>query len=111
MTDLPVQHHEEPEETVDGVAVVPSEVRALDPVTPRPTLPAVKAAAVAATGFAAGVATVIAIHRRQVRRLPAGRGSGGRRRVGAKRRSRDGELLTIVGTRSVLLDIHLLGRE
>jgi hypothetical protein len=103
MTDLPVQH-EEPEETVDGVAVVPADVRALDPVAPRPPLPAVKAAAVAATGFAAGVATVIAIHRRQVRRLPA-------RRRGGRRRGRDGELLTIVGTRSVLLDIHLLGRE
>lgn len=89
------------EETVDGVPVL-AEVRAIEPARPRRYLPAVQAAAVAATGFAAGVAAVVAIQR-QVARRP---------RV-TRRRSRraGGETMSIVGTRSFLLDVHLLARE
>ncbi len=89
----------EPEETVDGVPVLVAEVRALEPA--RRALPATRAAAVAATGFVAGAATVVAIHRRATRK-PAG---------GSRRRKRGGEALNVVGTRSFLLDLHLLGRE
>jgi hypothetical protein len=107
MSELPAQSQPppeqlpaEPEETVDAVPVV-SEVRALEPVRPA-QLPAVKAAAVAATGFVAGAATVVAIHRRAARRRP-------RRALGGRRRGRDGEALSVLGTRSFLLDVHLLG--
>lgn len=88
------------EETVDAVPVV-DEVRALERA--RPQLPAAKAAAVAATGFIAGAATVVAISQR-VKRSRGARAGGRRRRGGP-------ETFSIVGTRSVLLDIHLLGRE
>lgn len=86
------------EETVDAVPVV-DEVRALD--RPRTQLPAVRAAAVAATGFAAGAATVVVISHRARKR------GGGR--LGLRRRAKGADALPIVATRSVLLDIHLLG--
>lgn len=94
----------EPEETVDGVPVLAAEVRALEPVARR-QLPAVQAAAVAATGFVAGAAAVVAIHR-HVARKPS--------RAGVSRRRKRGdstETLSVLGTRSFLLDVHLLGRE
>jgi hypothetical protein len=101
----PLQPHE-PEETVDAVPVpvpVPvlaADVRALEPA--RRQLPAVQAAAVAATGFVAGAATLVAIRRRRgARRAPsrARRGSGA-----------SAETLSVVGTRRFLVDVHLLGR-
>ncbi len=49
------------EETVDGLPVL-AEVRPIEPAT-RPALPAVQAAAVAATGFVAGAATVALVRR------------------------------------------------
>jgi hypothetical protein len=91
----------EPEETVDGVPVLAAEVRALEPASRR-QLPAVQAAAVAATGFVAGAATVVAISRHVSRsRAPVKR-----------RRKRDAgpEAMSVLGTRSFLLDVHLLGR-
>jgi hypothetical protein len=76
-------------------------------------MPAVQAAAVAAGGFVAGAAVVGLVHRRQRRslRLAKGRrGAGKLGRGGASRRaSRAGELVQIVGSRSLLLDVHLLG--
>jgi hypothetical protein len=71
----------------------------------------VQAAAVAACGFVAGAAFLGLVHRRQ-RRAPAlarlaDRGRAGRR---SSRRSRGaGERLEIVGSRSLLVDVHLLG--
>jgi hypothetical protein len=95
----------EPEETVDGVPVLAAEVRALERAVPRRQLPAVQAAAVAATGFVAGAATVVAISRRVSRRPPRSRAF--------RRRKRDAgpEAMSVLGTRSFLLDVHLLGRE
>jgi hypothetical protein len=96
-------HHPLPldaEETVDAVPVV-DEVRALERT--RPQLPARRAAAVAATGFVAGAATVVAISHHARKR------TGGR--LGGRRRGKGADALPIVATRSVLLDIHLLGRE
>jgi hypothetical protein len=104
MSETTADHHPlplEPEETVDAVPVV-DEVRALERAQPR--MPVVKAAAVAATGFVAGAATVVAISHRVSKRR-GGRVSPRRRRGAA------GETFSVVGTRSVLLDIHLLGRE
>jgi hypothetical protein len=93
----------EPEETVDGVPVLAAEVRALERAVPRRNLPAVQAAAVAATGFAVGAATVVAISR----------GAWCRARAPVKRRRRRDpgpEVMSVLGTRSFLLDVHLLGR-
>jgi hypothetical protein len=81
----------------------------------RTVVPAVQAAAVAAGGFVAGAAVVGLVHRRRRRRVPAlakGRRAG--RRLGRGGRddrsvSRAGELLQIVGSRSLLVDVHLLG--
>ncbi len=91
----------EPEETVDGVPVLAAEVRALERAERR-QLPAVQAAAVAATGFVAGAATVVAISRRVARKPP--RTPRRRKRVAGP------ETLSVLGTRSFLLDVHLLGR-
>lgn len=107
MTDptaaAPQQDLVEPEETVDGVPVLAAEVRALERAVPRRQLPAVQAAAVAATGFAVGAATVVAIQRKASARRPARLRRRGRRAAGP-------EALTVLGTRSFLLDVHLLGR-
>ena len=93
----------EPEETVDGIPVLAAEVRALERAVPRRNLPAVQAAAVAATGFAVGAATVVAISRRA---------SSAQRSPVKRRRRRDSgpEVMSVLGTRSFLLDVHLLGR-
>jgi hypothetical protein len=92
------------EEAVDGEpvldeperGVVPSLGAALAPVT-SPAV--VQAAAAAATGFVAGAATLAIV-----------RGVCGRRvsRAAVRRRA---EALPIVGTRSFLIDIHMLRAE
>jgi hypothetical protein len=62
----------------------------------------VQAAAVAATGFVAGAATVVAISRHVARR-PS-------RTPRRRKRGSAPETLSVLGTRSFLLDVHLLGR-
>src|SRR5207237_2408280 len=112
----------EPQE-IDALPVLAEEARVLQPRNngdqladarrSAATIPAVQAAAVAAGGFVAGAAVVGLVHRRQrqsaavVRGRQAGRrlARGGRRRNG----SAAGELVQIVGSRSLLLDVHLLG--
>jgi len=72
-------------------------------------LPAVQAAAAAAGGFVAGAAVVGIVGRRHRRRAAL---ESGRRSLLGRRSSRNaslGDRLQIVGSRSVLLDIHLLG--
>ena len=101
-------------EEVDAVVVMPpaQELPAV-PRTPRAVAPAVQAAAVAATSFVAGAAAVGLVQRRRHRRdlVRAGArrrlGRGGSGRGGAPRSA--GELLQIVGSRSLLVDVHLLG--
>jgi hypothetical protein len=86
----------EEEEAVDGVPVL-SEVRALEPA-PSVALPAVQAAAVAATGFVAGAATLALMRRHATRKV-------------ARSRLRRGvDALPIAGTRSFLIDIHLIAK-
>jgi hypothetical protein len=97
----PVQAPTEPEEileeeAVDGVPVL-SEVRALGPVAPA-ALPAVQAAAAAATGFVAGAATLALMRRRTARKLTR------------SRLRRGVDALPIAGTRSFLIDIHLIAK-
>ncbi|HTY97872.1 MAG TPA: hypothetical protein VMB91_12575 [Solirubrobacteraceae bacterium] len=72
--------------------------------------PAVQAAAAAAGGFVAGAAVIGLVHRRQRRAAALARGQR-RRRVGRRGDSGGGvgELIQIVGSRSLLVDVHLLG--
>lgn len=71
--------------------------------------PAVQAAAAAAGGFVAGAAVIGLVQRRH-RRAALSRGQRARRSV---RRGDSGggvgELVQIVGSRSLLVDVHLLG--
>ncbi len=83
------------EETVDGLPVL-AEVRTIDRVAPV-ALPAVQAAAAAATGFVAGAATLALVKRRSARKVAR-----------TRRRSTDG--LPILGSRTFLVDVHLVGR-
>ncbi|HWF31228.1 MAG TPA: hypothetical protein VG188_01580 [Solirubrobacteraceae bacterium] len=82
------------------------------PARQGPTLPAVQAAAAAAGGFVAGVAVVGLVTRRQRRSSALARGRRAGRGLGrGARRGRGGagEIVQIVGSRSLLLDVHLLG--
>jgi hypothetical protein len=79
----------------------------------RAVVPAVQAAAVAAGGFVAGAAVVGLVHRRH-RRVALAKGARTGRRLskgGKDSGGRAGELLQIVGSRSLLVDVHLLGGE
>ncbi len=73
-------------------------------------IPAVQAAAVAAGGFVAGAAVVGLVTRRQ-RRSAALTKSRAKPRLGRRRGAGTsaGELVQIVGSRSLLVDVHLLG--
>jgi hypothetical protein len=86
----------EVEEIVDGLPVL-AEVRPIERIVPA-ALPAVQAAAAAATGFVAGAATLALVRRHSARKLT---------RV-TSRRSAGG--LPIVGTRSFLVDVHLIAK-
>jgi hypothetical protein len=87
------QFEEDEGEIVDGLPVVAGS-RTIEPA--RPLVPARQAAALAATGFVAGAATVAVVHRR--------RGRVSRRR---RRKSTMGE---IMASNSFLVDVHLLKR-
>jgi hypothetical protein len=87
-----------PEETVDGLPVL-AEVRTIEPAAPR-QLPAVHAAAAAATGFVAGAATMVLVRRRATRKVL--------RQRSAARRAADA--LPIVGSRTFVVDVHLLAK-
>lgn len=72
--------------------------------------PAVQAAAAAAGGFVAGAAVLGLVHRHRSKAAALAASRRGRR----LRRRRDsgggvGELVQIVGSRSLLVDVHLLG--
>jgi hypothetical protein len=73
-------------------------------------LPVAQAAAAAAGGFVAGAAVVglVGRHRRRASALDAGRRGRLGRRVSA-RNATVADRLQIVGSRSLLLDVHLLG--
>jgi hypothetical protein len=85
------------EEVVDGLPV-PAAPALVEPSLPAP-VPARQAAALAATGFFAGAATVAVVHRRR-NRIP--------RRKRKKQKSGLGE---IVASNSFLVDVHLVRRD
>jgi hypothetical protein len=87
------------EETVDGLPVL-AEVRPIERASPV-TLPAVQAAAAAATGFVAGAATIALVKRHQTRRLARAQRTMPRRAV---------DMLPIVGSRTFLVDVHLIAK-
>jgi hypothetical protein len=101
-------------EVVDALPVLAHEASVLDDpfvgeLSRSPAaLPAVQAAAVAAGGFVAGAAVVGLVTRRQRRALGPRKGP---RRLSRRSKSAPGaaELVQIVGSRSLLLDVHLLG--
>ena len=84
-------------EVVDGYAVVAQPRGVIEPYRPAP-VPAVQAAALAATGFVAGAATAAVVARRRAR--PARR-----------RRSKKGAIGEIVSSSSFLVDVHLIRRD
>ncbi len=85
------------------VRIVPPPAAAAPSRRPAGTMiPAAQAAAVAAGGFVAGAAIVGLVHRRH-RRPATAKGRG------ARRGGRAAELVQIVGSRSLLVDVHLLG--
>jgi hypothetical protein len=90
-------------EIVDGLPVLSSDDAHTAVTTPDPAgglVPARQVAALAATGFMAGAATVAVIHRRRSRPLA--------RRKRSKRKSALGEVVT---SNSFLVDVHLLRRD
>jgi hypothetical protein len=84
-------------EVVDGLPVV-AEPRVLEPARVG-QVPAVQAAALAATGFVAGAATVAVVHRRRTRAARRGR------------RKSKGVFGEIVTSNSFLVDVHLVKRD
>jgi hypothetical protein len=87
-------------EIVDGFPVL-AEVRTVERAAPA-VLPAVQVAAVAATGFVAGAATVALVKRRAARKVVRS-GRGGSRRAA--------DLLPIAASRSFLVDVHVIGKQ
>jgi hypothetical protein len=74
-------------------------------------VPIAQAAAAAAGGFVAGAA-LVGLARRRQRRVAAPRARrGGRAARRSQSGSRPGELVHIVGSRSLLVDVHLLGER
>jgi hypothetical protein len=91
---------DEPEvEIVDGLPVL-AEVRTVERGATA-ALPAVQVAAVAATGFVAGAATVALVRRRAARKAARNSRAGSRRAV---------DLLPIAASRSFLVDVHVLAK-
>ncbi len=73
-------------------------------------LPAAAAAAVAAGGFVAGAAVLGLVHRRSARRPALAKGSSSvGRSLGRRRREPAPQMLQVLSTRSLLVDIHVLG--
>ncbi|HTW43884.1 MAG TPA: hypothetical protein VMD79_16370 [Solirubrobacteraceae bacterium] len=103
----------------EGVRVMPArQAAAALSSERRVAIPAVGAAAVAAGSFVAGAAVVGLVHRRQRRTGALSKRSSARRavkrsRAGAHSGGRAGgktaELVQIVSSRSLLVDVHLLG--
>ena len=87
-------------EIVDGLPVIAEEdegvLEARQPFGGAVSVPTVQAAALAATGFVAGAATIAVVSRRRSRKA-------------AKKRK--GPLGEIVSSNSFLIDVHLLRRD
>jgi hypothetical protein len=84
-------------EVLDGLPVPAAPAPVPEPLRPS-QVPAVQAAALAATGFVAGAATVAVVVRR-------------RARPSRRRRRKKGGIGEIVGSNSFLVDVHLVRRD
>lgn len=115
---------EDEDEAVDGVPVLEGPPRIvqwqtdtgagqIERRTPAAMIPAVQAAAVAAGGFVAGAAVLGLVHRHQQRTgaLAQGRRAGKEiaRRSSRKRNTPAAEVLQVMSSRTLLVDVHLLG--
>jgi hypothetical protein len=87
------------EEAVDGLPVL-ADVRPIERAQ-LAALPAVQAAAAAATGFVAGAATVALVRRRSARKLARTKRSGPGRLT---------DMLPVVGSRTFVVDVHMLAK-
>jgi hypothetical protein len=98
-------------EEVDAVPVLADESPSSGEIVPRSALPIVQtAAAAAAGGFVAGAALLGLVHRRQTRRAALAAVRPRRRIARAGGRTKQaGEIVEIVASRSLLVDVHLLG--
>ena len=83
---------------VDGLPVLAADVRVIEPVPATGVVPARQAAAIAATTFVAGAATVAMVNRR-------------RTKSPLRKRKKKGGIGEIVGSNSFLVDVHLLRRD
>jgi hypothetical protein len=90
---------QEDEETVEGLPVL-ADVRPIERSAPA-VLPAVQTAAAVATGFVAGAATLALVKRHSTRKSVRAARSAPRRAA---------DMLPIVGSRTFLVDIHLIGK-
>jgi hypothetical protein len=89
-------------EVVDGLPVPAEDAPVVEPAprgAPVVAVPAVQAAALAATGFVAGAATAAVVARRRAR--PSRR----------RRKKSKGAIGEIVGSNSFLVDVHLVRRD
>ncbi len=75
----------------------------------RSAAPAAQAAVLAAGGFVAGAAVIGLANRRRGRRGARALAGRGRRGARGKSGGARSELVQILGTRSLLVDVHLLG--
>lgn len=97
-------------EEVDAVPVLAEEPGPSREIVQRGPTPIVQTAAVAAGGFVAGAAVLGLVQRRKARRVALAAARPRRRIVRAGHGSkRAGELVEIVASRSLLVDVHLLG--
>lgn len=97
-------------EEVDAVPVLPEESVASREIVPRGAPPIVQTAAVAAGSFVAGAAVLGLVHRRQTRRAAPAAARPRRRIARAGARAKQvGGIAEIVASRSLLVDVHLLG--
>jgi LPXTG-motif cell wall-anchored protein len=104
------------DEVLDGLPVLADEPsgEALFPAPmPRtaigPLTGPAQTAVVAAGGFVAGAAVLGLVHRRKSKRLALAGASSPRRIGRTGKRSKSAGELAIVGSRSLLVDVHLLG--
>lgn len=94
-------------EEVDAIPVLASEGERSRELVPHRSTPIVQTVAVAAGGFVAGAAVLGLAHRRKSRRAELAARSP--RRIARRRPKTMGEIVEVVATRSLLVDVHLLG--
>jgi hypothetical protein len=103
------------DEVLDGLPVLADEQsEGMFPETaPRtaigPLASQAQTAVAAASGFVAGAALLGLVHRHKSKRLALANASSSRRIGRGGKRSKSAGELTIVGSRSLLVDVHLLG--